>query len=116
MASAGELYLGRASRTERGLQCKMERNGLGFRKYSLRASGRFLEVFTDQPAMQFYSGNFIKNAAYPFKGGYVQTPQILFCLETQFMPDSINKEGFTPCVLRPGEVYDYTTEYRFSAK
>jgi aldose 1-epimerase len=75
-----------------------------------------MEIYTNSPCVQFYSGNFIKNAAYPFKGGYVQTPQILFCLETQFMPDSINKPHFTNCILKPGEIYDYTTEYRFSAK
>ena len=79
-------------------------------------TGRVLELYTNSPCVQFYSGNFIKNADYPFKGGYVQTPQILFCLETQFMPDSINKPHFTNCVLKPGELYDYTTEYRFSAK
>ena len=79
-------------------------------------TGRTMAIYTNSPCVQFYSGNFIKNAAYPFKGGYVQTPQILFCLETQFMPDSINKPHFTNCVLKPGEVYDYTTEYRFSAK
>ncbi len=79
-------------------------------------TGRVLELYTSSPCVQFYSGNFIKNADYPFKGGYVQTPQILFCLETQFMPDSINKPHFTNCVLKPGEIYDYTTEYRFSTK
>ena len=79
-------------------------------------TGRTMEIYTNSPCVQFYSGNFIKNAAYPFKGGYVQTPQILFCLETQFMPDSINKPHFTNCILKPGEIYDYTTEYRFSAK
>ena len=79
-------------------------------------TGRKMEIYTNSPCVQFYSGNFIKNADYPFKGGYVQTPQILFCLETQFMPDSINKPHFTNCVLKPGEIYDYTTEYRFSAE
>ena len=79
-------------------------------------SGRVLELYTNSPCVQLYTGNFINNKNYPYKGGKEQTPQILFCLETQFMPDSINKAGFTPCVLRPGEVYDYTTEYRFSAK
>ena len=79
-------------------------------------SGRVMELYTDMPAVHFYTGNFLNNPAYPFKGGYVQTPQILFFLETQFMPDSINKPHFTNCVLKPGEIYDYTTEYRFSAK
>ncbi len=79
-------------------------------------SGRVMEVYTNQPCVQFYSGNSMKNGAYPFKGGYPQTPQTLLCLETQRMPDSINHENFTNCVLKPNEKYDYTTEYRFSVK
>ncbi len=79
-------------------------------------SGRLMEVYTNQPCVQLYSGNFLTNEEYPFKGGYKQTPQTLVCLETQHMPDSINHEGFTNCVLKPGEKYDYTTEYRFSVK
>ncbi len=79
-------------------------------------TGRVMEVYTNQPCVQLYSGNFLKNDAYPFKGGYRQVPQTLMCLETQHMPDAINHENFTNCVLKPGEVYDYTTEYRFSVK
>ncbi len=79
-------------------------------------TGRVMEMYTNQPCVQLYSGNFLKNEAYPFKGGYRQVPQTLMCLETQHMPDSVNHENFTDCVLRPGEVYDYTTEYRFSVK
>ncbi len=79
-------------------------------------SGRVMTVYTNQPCVQFYSGNFLTNDAFPFKGGYRQVPQTLFCLETQHMPDSINHENFTNCVLRPGEKYDYTTEYRFSVQ
>ena len=77
---------------------------------------RILKVFTNQPCMQLYSGNFLTNDAYPFKGGYRQVPQTLMCLETQHMPDAINHENFTNCILKPGEVYDYTTEYRFTTK
>lgn len=79
-------------------------------------TGRVMEVYTNQPCVQLYSGNFLKNDAYPFKGGYRQVPQTLMCLETQHMPDSVNHENFTNCVLKPGEIYDYTTEYRFSVK
>ncbi len=79
-------------------------------------SGRVMEVYTNQPCVQFYSGNFLKNAKYPFKGGYPQSIQTLMCLETQHMPDSINHPNFTNTVLRPDEKYDYTTEYRFSVK
>lgn len=79
-------------------------------------SGRVMEVFTDQPCVQLYSGNFLTNAEFPFKGGYPQSPQTFICLETECMPDSINHDGFTDCVLRPGEKYDHTTEYRFSVR
>ena len=79
-------------------------------------SGRFMEVYTNQPCVQLYSGNFLNNEKFPFKGGYKQSPQTLMCLETQKMPDSVNHCNFTNCVLRPDEVYDYTTEYRFGVK
>lgn len=79
-------------------------------------SGRVMEVYTNQPCVQFYSGNFLTNEKYPFKGGYRQRLQTLLCLETQHMPDSINHPNFTNCVLHPGEKYDYTTEYRFATK
>lgn len=79
-------------------------------------SGRVMEVFTNQPCVQFYSGNFLNNAAFPFKGGYKQSLQTLLCLETQHMPDSVNHSNFTNCVLKPNEKYDHTTEYRFSVK
>ena len=79
-------------------------------------SGRVMAVYTNQPCVQFYSGNFLNNEKYPFKGGYPQQLQTLMCLETQHMPDSINQAGFTDCVLRPGDKYDFTTEYRFSVK
>ncbi|MBQ9086189.1 MAG: galactose mutarotase [Clostridia bacterium] len=79
-------------------------------------SGRVMELFTNQPCVQFYSGNFLTNKEFPFKGGYGQAPQTLLCLETQHMPDSVNHENFTNCVLKPGEVYDFFTEYRFSVK
>lgn len=79
-------------------------------------SGRLMQLYTNQPCVQFYSGNFLSNPKYPFKGGCKQIPQMLMCLETQHMPDSVNHANFTDCILRPGEVYDYTTEYRFSVK
>ena len=79
-------------------------------------SGRVMTVYTNQPCVQLYSGNFLTNAEFPFKGGYKQAKQTLMCLETQHMPDSINHPNFTNCVLKPGEKYDYTTEYRFSVK
>lgn len=79
-------------------------------------SGRMMQVYTNQPAVQFYSGNFLSNPEHPLKGGYPQAKQTLFCLETQKMPDAINHERFDDITLRPGEKYDYTTVYRFSVK
>ncbi|MBQ8431929.1 MAG: galactose mutarotase [Clostridia bacterium] len=79
-------------------------------------TGRFLQVYTNQPCVQFYSGNFLKNPEYSFKGGYPQNPQAAFCLETQKMNDAVNHENFTNTILNPGEKYDYTTIYKFSVK
>lgn len=79
-------------------------------------SGREMRVITNQPCVQFYSGNFLTNEKHPFKGGYPQAQRNALCLETQHMPDSINQKGFTNVVLKPGEKYDYTTEYVFSVK
>lgn len=77
------------------------------------ASGRKLELLTNSPCVQLYTANFLKNPDFPLRGGYPQQPQHAVCLETQLMPDSPNHPDFTDCVLRPGEVYDYTTVYRF---
>lgn len=79
-------------------------------------SGRMMNVYTNQPAVQFYSGNFLSNAEFPLKGGYAQNKQSLFCLETQKMPDAINHEGFDNIVLNPGETYEHTTIYQFTVK
>ncbi len=81
-------------------------------------SGRKMDMYTNQPCVQLYTANFLKNPCYPLRGGYAQRTQTAFCLETQMMPDSIHHQGdpnFTDCVLRPGETYDYTTVYKFTA-
>ena len=86
-------------------------------------SGRDMTMLTNQPCVQFYSANFLKNPAYPLRGSeagdentYPQKTQKALCLETQMMPDSMNHEGFTPCTLDVGEVYDYTTIFKFTTK
>ena len=79
-------------------------------------SGRFMEMYTSQPGVQIYTGNFVNNPDFPFKAGVVQKKQTLVCLETQKMPDSINHGNFTSVVLDAGERYDYTTVYKFSTK
>ena len=76
-------------------------------------SGRVMEVYTDLPCVQFYSGNFLNDPDHDFKGGYPQGLQNMFCLETQKMPDSVNRPDFTDCTLDVGEVYETTTVYKF---
>ena len=70
-------------------------------------TGRHMEVWTDQPGVQFYSGNFLDGSL-----GYAKHAG--FCLETQHFPDSIHHPDFPDTVLRPGETFESTTEYRFS--
>ena len=79
-------------------------------------SGRLMQVYTNQPAVQFYTGNFMWEIEAPLKGGCPASVQAAFCLETQKMPDSVNHSNFTDTVLNPGEKYDYTTIYQFSTK
>ncbi|MFZ4644390.1 MAG: aldose epimerase family protein [Gemmataceae bacterium] len=78
-------------------------------------SGRFLEVLTTEPGIQFYSGNFL-DGTNKGKGGAVYQQYGGFCLEPQHFPDSINQPKFPPVVLRPGETYQHTTVYRTGAK
>jgi aldose 1-epimerase len=76
-------------------------------------TGREMEVWTTQPGVQFYSGNFLDGSVKGKKGVAYQQHNA-FCLETQHYPDSINHDNFPPSLLRPGEVYRQITEYRFS--
>ena len=79
-------------------------------------SGRVMKTYTNAPGVQLYTGNFVLDDGYTFKGGVVKKPQTLLCLETGCMPDSINHDGFTNVVLDVGETYDYTTVYEFSVE
>lgn len=79
-------------------------------------SGRVMKMYTNQPCVQLYTGNFLADDGYPFKGGFVKSKQIALCLETQHMPDSIHHDNFTNVTLDAGEIYDYTTVYAFSAE
>lgn len=74
-----------------------------------------LKTYTDMPAVQLYSGNFLGNKKFPFRGGEKQIKRAAFCLETEAMPDSVNHENFTNTVLRPGEEYKTETVYEFIA-
>ena len=77
------------------------------------SSGRVLEVLTDQPGIQFYSGNFLDGTLVGTSGRMYRQSDGL-TLETQHYPDSPNHDNFPSTVLRPGEEYDTTTIYRFS--
>ena len=93
----------------------LDRTGSGL-ELAARASesttGRVLEVWTTEPAVQFYTGNFLDgtligatNRPYPKRSG--------FCLETQHYPDSPNQPAFPTTVLKPGEEYKSTTVWKF---
>lgn len=76
-------------------------------------SGRKMEVWTTEPGLQFYSGNFLtKNEV--GKDGHVYDFRNAFCLEAQHFPDSPNHPEFPSTVLKPGEVYKQRTIYKFS--
>jgi aldose 1-epimerase len=78
-------------------------------------SGRYMEVLTDQPGLQFYSGNFLDGSAIG-KNGIAYAYRTGLCLEAQIFPDSPNKKNFPSAVLKPGEIYRQTTIYKFSTK
>jgi aldose 1-epimerase len=78
-------------------------------------SGRVLEVLTTEPAVQFYSGNFLTGAQVG-TGGRIYRQGDGFTLETQHYPDSPNQPGFPSTDLRPGEVFSSTTVFRFSTR
>ena len=96
----------------------LERKGKGMTlaaRAEEKTTGRVMEVFTTEPGVQFYSGNFLdgtnigkKGAAYKFRYG--------FCLETQHFPDSPNEPKFPSTVLKPGKKYSTSTVYKFSVK
>jgi aldose 1-epimerase len=75
-------------------------------------SGRVLEVLTTQPGVQFYSGNHLDGTLHG-PDGKVYSRHTGFALETQHFPDSPNQPSFPSTVLRPGEIFASTTEYRF---
>ena len=73
-------------------------------------SGRVMEIFTTEPGIQLYSGNFLDGG--PSHGGFKKNHA--FCLETQHFPDSPNQTHFPSTTLNPGETYKSTTVHKFS--
>ena len=79
------------------------------------ASGRVLQVWTTEPGIQFYSGNFL-DGTITGKNGNVYGQRSGLCLETQHFPDSPNHPGFPSTVLQPGKRFHSVTEFRFSTR
>jgi len=78
-------------------------------------TGRVMDIYTTEPGLQFYSGNFLDGTNIG-KGGKVYNHRYALCLETQHFPDSANQPEFPSVVLRPGETYKSTTAFKFSTK
>ena len=79
-------------------------------------SGRYMEVYTTEPGIQFYSGNFLDGTLKNARGGTKYIKHAGLCLETQHFPDSPNQPAFPNTILKPGETYTQTTVYKFSVK
>jgi len=93
-------------------------NGKGLRTIATvhhPESGRVMEVMSDQPGVQFYSGNFL-DGKYETKTGGKYEKRSGFCLETQHYPDSPNQPAFPSTELKPGQKYQTKTIYKFSVK
>ena len=103
--------------TTTGYSIKVEKEGglsLAAQVYE-PTSGRVMEIYTTEPGIQFYCGNFLdgrlkgkSGKAYVHRGG--------FCLETQHFPDSPNQPGFPSTILKPGETFGSKTVFKFTAK
>ena len=90
-------------------------NGEGMRTAAVvRAAGRELTVETNMPCVQFYAGNMLDTPECGKCGHRYQKREGL-CLETQYAPDSVNHPEFPSTILHPGEKYDFTTAFKFSA-
>ena len=81
-----------------------------------QASGRYMEVRTTEPGIQFYSGNFINGRLKNTRDGVKYVKYAGLCLETQHFPDSPNQPAFPNTILKPGETYQQITVYKFGTK
>lgn len=91
--------------------------GRGYRmaaKAECVENGIAMEVWTDKPAMQLYTSNALKEGTY--KNGAHYKPHDAFCLETQYFPNAMAHSHYPSPILKKGEVYDFTTEYKFIVK
>ena len=74
-----------------------------------------MEMYTTEPGVQFYTGNFL-DGTIKGKGGVVYQKHQALCLEADHFPDSVNHPDFPSTILEPGKTYTQTTIYKFSAK
>ncbi|WP_090994506.1 aldose epimerase family protein [Pedobacter insulae] len=79
-------------------------------------TGITMEVYTTEPGLQFYCGNFMTGIDKDGKGGKSYPHRSAFCLETQHFPDAPNQPNFASTVLKPGETYTTSTTYKFLNK
>ncbi|KAH7652616.1 aldose 1-epimerase protein [Dioscorea alata] len=87
----------------------------GMRKAAIvkdNKTGRVLELWTNQPGVQLYTGNFLKNVK--GKSGHVYNQYGALCLETQGFPDAVNHPTFPSTIVNPGEVYTHYMKFKFS--
>ena len=78
-------------------------------------SGRVMEVWSTEPALQFYTGNFL-DGTITGKGGWVYQKRTRFCMEPQHYPDSRTSRNSPSTELKPGQTYQNTIIYRFSVQ
>lgn len=95
------------------------RKAAGLQKVATVSSsktGIVMEILTEEPGLQFYSGNFLTGAEHDGKGKASYPYRSAFCLETQHFPDSPNQPAFPSTELKTGQEYKTVTIYRFSVK
>lgn len=78
-------------------------------------SGRIMQVLTNEPGIQFYSGNFL-DGTLRGKGGVIYNKHAALCLETQHFPNSVNQPSFPSIIVRPGETYHSICIYKFDVQ
>jgi aldose 1-epimerase len=81
-----------------------------------QVTGIIMDVYTEEPGLQFYSGNFLTGASHDGKHGAAYGYRSALCLETQHFPDSPNQPSFPSTLLKPNQTYKTTPNYKCSAK
>merc|ERR1711879_564178 len=76
-----------------------------------KKTGRVMELFTNQPGLQFYTSNTLEKKG---KGGFVYKPHAALCLETQGYPDAVNHPNFPSVIVNPGKSYKHYMLFKFS--